>query len=152
MKHGIPTEGAVGDQCGRAAADIAVEFLAAIDSRDIERIPDFYAEGARIEDPGGAIFAGGVELKSHINNLVRAFPDIKHHVANVISSTDSATVQGLITGTHQGPLVLPERTIPASGKRIEVRFAFVIHTARGKIIRDDLYFDRMEMLGPLEEQ
>jgi ketosteroid isomerase-like protein len=134
----------------RRAADIAVAFLATIDRHDLDRIPDFYAEDARIEDPGGAVFHGGAALKPHIGRLVTAFPDIRHHVELVTASADSAAVQGRLTGTQDGPLVLPDRTIPPSGKQVDVRFAFVIHTAGGKIVRDDLYFDRLDMLGPLE--
>ena len=59
-----------------------------------------------------------------------AFPDIRHHVELIIGSADSAVAQGRLTGTQDGPFVLPDRTIRPSGRRVDVR---------------------LDLLGPLEE-
>jgi len=130
--------------------EIALEFIEAISNREFDRIPDFYDAEARIEDPGGAVFHGAVALQSHIENIYKAFPDLRHIVTRIVAAEDAAVVQGRMKGTQTGPIILPDASLPASGREVDVRFAFAIHIRNGKILHDDLYFDTAEMFGSAE--
>ena len=121
----------------------------AIDSHDLDQVPDLYADDAPIEDPGGARFVGGEQLKPHLQRLIAAFPDIHHEVLHTIETDTGAAVQGRITGTHTGPLALPGNTIGPTGRTIDLRFAFHVQAQDGRITRDDLYLDRADMMDQL---
>lgn len=128
---------------------LALALLHAIDSHDLDVVPDLYANDAEIEDPGGARFTGGQQLKPHLRQLIGAFPDIRHQVIHTIETDTAAAVQGRITGTHLGPITLPGQTISPTGRRIDLRFAFVVRAEGGRITLDDLYFDRADMMQQL---
>ena len=72
-----------------------------------------------------------------------------HEVLHPIETADSAAIQGRITGTHNGPPALPGRSIPATGRPIDLRFAFLIRGENDRISRDDLYLDRADMIQQL---
>lgn len=133
----------------RTPLALASALIKAIDSHDLEHVPSLYAEDAPIEDPGGARFVGGEQLKSHLQRLITAFPDIHHEVLHTIETDTAAAVQGRITGTHTGPLSLPGRTIAPTGRSIDLRFAFHVQANDGRITRDDLYLDRADMMSQL---
>jgi predicted ester cyclase len=129
--------------------ELALALIRCIDDHALDRVPQLYADDARIEDPGGAKFVGGEQLKGHLARLVTAFPDIHHEVLHTIQDGSSAAVQGRITGTHTGPLALPGRTVEPTGRSIDLRFAFLIQAQDGRIVIDDLYLDRADMAAQL---
>jgi ketosteroid isomerase-like protein len=55
-------------------------------------------------------------------------------------------------GTHTGPLVTADGTIPASGKRQETPGAIVFTFEGGKIKEDRQYFDLMTLLKQIGVQ
>ena len=128
---------------------LASALIESIDTHDLEAVPSLYADDAQIEDPGGARFVGGEQLRAHLERLITAFPDIHHDVLFTIETDTAAAVQGRITGTHTGPLPLPGNTVAPTGRTIDLRFAFHVQAEDGRIIRDDLYFDRADMFGQL---
>lgn len=129
----------------RTPLALAQALIDAIDTHDLDAVPQLYAADAPIEDPGGARFTGGQQLKHHLQRLIDAFPDIHHEVIHTVETETSAVVQGRITATHDGPLTLPGQTVPATGRRIDLRFAFLVQAQHGRIVRDDLYLDRADM-------
>lgn len=133
----------------RTPLALATALIDSIDSHDLDPVPNLYADDAVIEDPGGARFVGGEQLTAHLQRLLVAFPDIHHEVLHTIETDTAAAVQGRITGTHTGPLSLPDRTIAPTGRTIELRFAFHVQAQDGRIVRDDLYIDRADMLRQL---
>jgi steroid delta-isomerase-like uncharacterized protein len=142
-------EPATHQQRQRTPLALAIALIDAIDSHDLEPVPDLYADDATIEDPGGTKFVGGEQLKAHLQRLITAFPDIRHQVLHMIETETAAAVQGCITGTHTGPLSLPSNTIAPTGRGIDLRFAFHVQAEHGRITRDNLYFDRADMLHQL---
>lgn len=64
---------------------------------------------------------------------------------HTILSHDSAAIQGRIVATHTGPLALPSGTVPPSGRTLDLRFALLVEARDGQIVRDDLYFDRLDL-------
>ena len=81
----------------------------------------------------------------------QAFPDLRVTFAHVVISGDEVAAELVERGTHTRDLVLPDRTIPATGRRIELRTAtFFRYGEDGRIrsVRD--YVDRAafrEQLG-----
>lgn len=68
-----------------------------------------------------------------------AFSDMHRELYRFYLSNDVVVVQLALQGTHDGPLVLPTGTIPATGKRMDAPCCDVWEVVDGKIKRFDCY-------------
>jgi steroid delta-isomerase-like uncharacterized protein len=75
-----------------------------------------------------------------------AFPDAVGTVTSAMASGNKAALEVTWKGTHSGPLVTAEGTIPASGKRQETPAAFLFTFEGGKVKESRHYFDSMTLL------
>jgi len=75
-----------------------------------------------------------------------AFPDAVGTVTSAMASGNKAALEVTWNGTHSGPLVTAEGTIPASGKRQETPAAFLFTFEGGKVKESRHYFDSMTLL------
>ena len=70
--------------------------------------------------------------KQFITNVVKAFPDIDHHILDVVAAGDKVALRLNITGTHKGQF----QDIPATGKKISVGCVNFLSIIDGKIIEE----------------
>jgi steroid delta-isomerase-like uncharacterized protein len=75
-----------------------------------------------------------------------AFPDAVGTVTSAMASGNKAALEVTWKGTHSGPLVTAEGSIPASGKRQETPAAFLFTFEDGKVKESRHYFDSMTLL------
>jgi steroid delta-isomerase-like uncharacterized protein len=78
-----------------------------------------------------------------------AFPDSKATFENAYVSGDKVVLELTWRGTHQGPLMTPVGSIPATGKRIEFRSCVISEMAGDKAKLQRQYFDMGTMLQQL---
>jgi steroid delta-isomerase-like uncharacterized protein len=82
----------------------------------------------------------------------KAFPDAVGTVTSGVASGDKAALEVTWKGTHTGPLVTAEGTIPASGKRQETPAAFFFTFAGDKIKESRHYVDSLTLLKQIGAQ
>jgi steroid delta-isomerase-like uncharacterized protein len=73
-------------------------------------------------------------------------PDVQGRIQKVATSGDSATFEVVWEGTHTGPLVTPDGTIPASGKSQRTPGVFSVDVRDGVIAASRNYFDMLTFL------
>ncbi len=78
-----------------------------------------------------------------------ALPDSKATFGTQMVSGNTAILEMTWTGTHKGPLKMPDREIPATGKKIEMRACQVIEVAGDKVKSVRHYFDLGTLLRQL---
>ena len=78
-----------------------------------------------------------------------ALPDAHMELVRAVEADDEVYITGRFKGTHQGDLVSPQGTIPASGKSLDVPFADYFRVSGGKITEHEVIWDQMTMLGQL---
>jgi steroid delta-isomerase-like uncharacterized protein len=78
-----------------------------------------------------------------------AFPDAKATFDNTLVSGNSVVLEVTWRGTHQGPLRTPAGSLPATGKRIEVRACAVVELDGQKAKLQRHYFDMATLLQQL---
>jgi steroid delta-isomerase-like uncharacterized protein len=78
-----------------------------------------------------------------------AFPDSKATFHGAQASGNTVVLEVTWKGTHQGPLQTPKGTIPATGKRIEIRACTVAEVAGDKVRQQRQYFDMATMMEQL---
>ena len=75
-----------------------------------------------------------------------AFPDAKATFNRELQSGNTVVLEQTWRGTHQGPLQTPKGTIPATGKRIDVRACMMVEVLGDKASTQRHYFDMGTLL------
>jgi steroid delta-isomerase-like uncharacterized protein len=68
-------------------------------------------------------------------------PDGKAYLLNLVAEGDSVATEHVHRGTHTGPFPTLLGIMPASGRRMEVKFAEFFKLKQGKIISWIVYWD-----------
>ena len=83
------------------------------------------------------------------NSVILAALPTHFEVQRTIVDGDVAIYQWLASGTHTGPLALPTGTIPATGKSATVPGVLITTVKDGKIVREEMYWNQLELLVQL---
>ncbi len=129
------------------AMDVANRFYDAFGRGDWDAADALFAEDSRIVIPPGAM--GKAEHKQVGLAFSAAVPDARFAIDHILEGRDEAYVEGRFLGTHTGDLVTPEGVVPASGNKIELRFADYFRVSGGSIIDHRAYWDQADMMAQL---
>jgi predicted ester cyclase len=102
-----------------------------------------------IEAPGAGMMKGIDAHLAFIRGWKAAFPDGKLDISLAVEQGDLIIGEGMFTGTHTGDLVGAAGTIPATGRRVELKFADLYRITDGKIAEHRVYFDQVSFLTQL---
>jgi steroid delta-isomerase-like uncharacterized protein len=75
---------------------------------------------------------GPKEMKAHVEEWLRGFPDLKFTIEQIFSADDKVFTQTAMKGTHTGRWL----ELPPTNKSITIRTMTVHRIARGKIAED----------------
>lgn len=102
----------------------------------------------------GTVFDGEEAVRGYFAASRIPFPDQANEVISIAADDASNTVlvEFWLTGTHLGPLRLPDRLVEPTGKSFRVRIAASFEFAAGsdKIICERPYYDQSAILKALE--
>ena len=87
--------------------------------------------------------------REFLTNWTTAMPDCKAEVVNVVGGEAWTVVEFIGRGTHTGPLVGPQGTIPATQRKLDLKFCELLRIKDGQIAEAHLYFDAATMLRQL---
>jgi steroid delta-isomerase-like uncharacterized protein len=136
-----------------AMIKIAREQVDAFNTGDWERLQAGLAADARYDELATQRKVEGPEkIVELFKGWKTAFPDAVGTVTSAVGSGNMAVLEVTWKGTHTGPLVTADGTIPASGKRQETPGAIVFTFEGGKIKEDRQYFDLMTLLKQIGVQ
>jgi steroid delta-isomerase-like uncharacterized protein len=132
---------------------IAREQVDAFNTGDWERVKAGLAVDAHYHELGTQRKVEGPEkIVELLEGWKTAFPDATGTVTTAVGGGNTTALEVTWNGTHTGPLVTADGTIPASGKRQETPSAFVFTFEGGKIKESRLYFDSMTLLKQIGAQ
>jgi len=97
----------------------------------------------------GTTFKGHAGVREWLSNWSTALPDARVEIVSIIASENGVATEFIGRGTHKGPLMGPQGAIPATGKKIEVRFCETFQVKNGKFADHRIYFDGATMLRQL---
>jgi limonene-1,2-epoxide hydrolase len=127
------------------------------DHMALEIVHDWDAVIATFERPryelygNGTVFDGEEAVRGYFDASRVPFPDQGNEVIAIAASGDTVLVEFWLTGTHLGPLRLPDRVVEPTGKSFRMRMAASFEFAVGsdKIICERPYFDQSMVLREL---
>jgi ketosteroid isomerase-like protein len=119
-------------------------------SLDLETFLSCFAQDAYVRNiPAGMEFRGP-DIAVVASGMAAAFPDIHREIFRIYTMNDVIVVELAIRGTHEGPLVTPQGTTPATGKSIDVPCCDVFQMREEKVTSFHCYNAAsimMEQLG-----
>lgn len=99
------------------------------------------------DEPATLRRLGGVEAVIEALRIwTTAFPDVQGRITNAGSSGSQVFAEITWEGTQTGPLVAPQGTIPASGRRGSIRAVEVFAFEGDRIAQIRHYFDLLSLL------
>lgn len=121
----------------------------AFNRHDRAAIAEGYSEQVIVSSPDGT-FEGREAATAYLDDFLGAFPDLTVNVWSKITSGDLACDEWTLTGTNTGPLTLADgSTLPATGKRVEVRGCDIAVMEDGHVISHRMYYDNADFLNQL---
>ena len=94
-------------------------------------------------------FHGPAGFLEWLEPWAKGAPDGKAYLQTLIAQGDSVATEHTHRGTHTGPFATPLGVIPASGLRMEVKFAEFFKLRDGKITSWIVYWDLITFVRQL---
>jgi ketosteroid isomerase-like protein len=117
---------------------------------DADTLGALYAVNAVIVTPDQGTLSGRDAIVEWSAAFRTAFPDLSWEPVHEHEAGNTAIDEGLIVGTHTGPLESHDgQSIPATGRRVRLRMADAATVADGVVTSHRFYFDQLELLGQL---
>ena len=129
-------------------AELIHRFYEAFNRRDFAMYDRLFTHDCLTEGPG--VQLTGVEGARAFDRVwITAMPDGK--VTTLLTTTGDRTVmcENRFQGTHTGPLVTADGTLPPSARRFDERYAAVFELDGERIKRQTLHFDRVQVMKVL---
>jgi predicted ester cyclase len=121
----------------------------ALNQHDLAAVAEGYSQQVVVSSPDGT-FEGREAAAAYIDGFIGAFPDLTINVWSKVTSGDLVCDEWTLTGTNTGPLPLPDgSTLPATGKRVELRGCDIAAVEDGHVISHRMYFDNVDFLNQL---
>ena len=122
------------------------QLLAAWNKHDLEGLLALYApdyEGTDVAQQG--VLRGIDGARESLVQYLKAFPDVRFTMEDVLIQGDCVSLVWKAEGTHQGVLM----NIPATGKKVAVKGVSILTISGGKITRGLSVWDVAGMLRGL---
>jgi ketosteroid isomerase-like protein len=110
----------------------------------------FNPDGVFVDESVAMTYTGTDEVAFPVENYGGAFSNMHRELFEVYVSGDNVIVELALQGTHDGPLWLPQGTLPPTGKRMDAPCCDVFRLRDGKIQLFDCYPSGSVILGQLE--
>ena len=137
------------DMNAQKDVEIGRALLDAFNSSDLSSWEAVLAEDFTFSYPGFREDANQQAAKAFNENILVAFPDLHFEIQRTFVNGNTLAYQWVSSGTHTGPLALPTGTVPATGRSGGSPGVLISVVQDGKIVREETYWDQVEMLTQL---
>jgi ketosteroid isomerase-like protein len=130
--------------------DLYLEAMRRTDARDIEGFLELQGDDVTWRVPGAELH-GREEVHGWLEPFVRGFSSYRHELSRVVEVDGMVWSEGTFNGVNDGPLVMPDGEMPATGRPVTFRFGMSVamDEAAGQAAEVNVYFDQLEFLGQL---
>ncbi len=129
---------------------VVEKWVDALNAHDVRQLVNYRAPKYLFKAPGFPGPVGVSEEIAYTQGLFDAFSDFHVEVAETIAQGDLVVANVTMTGTHDGPMTMPNgQTVPATGRKVALPVSNTLQFADGKIARNFLYSDLLGLMGQL---
>jgi steroid delta-isomerase-like uncharacterized protein len=114
----------------------ARQFVDVVNTRNVEKVMEQYAENASFQVPSlDAPIQGKEAIRSYMTSALAAFPDWTMDVNKVIVSGNEVIVVNSVKGTHTGPFTGSDgkAVVPTNKSFVQEQLTRVVVDEKGKI-------------------
>lgn len=131
------------------ALDLMRQAYEMYDSHDKQALRDRWGElfrdDAEFITPFGKF--RGQEILPLWDTMITAFPDVAHTIETSVETDGTVAVEGRWTGTHNGPLQLPDGTeAPATGRSFSLSYGHFAWVDGDRFSAWHIYFDPASLM------
>ncbi len=125
----------------------ALSLFDAWEAHDYDAAMAHLAPGALVKDmPRSLVLDAPSEIRDWLESWVVACSDATAGASAPVASSDGAVVQGVYTGTNDGPF----GPLPATGRSVAMPFSIVMRfDDRGLVTDYAVYYDQLTLLTQL---
>jgi predicted ester cyclase len=123
--------------------------LKAFNVHDLEAVARDAAADIEGTAPGDIKLKGPQAIKEFNQIWLTAFPDARIETKSIYAQGNHVIVEGLFTGTHNGPLKTPMGDVPATGRKAKGEFVQIFEVDRGLVKKSTLLFDQVQLMTQL---
>ncbi|MEO5891470.1 MAG: nuclear transport factor 2 family protein [Ferruginibacter sp.] len=136
----VKTASIESDLLSKESELIIRNLYAVAETQDSKKFAQLFTEDGTINDTAtGVIYKGYDEIAKELDVYSAAFPDMHRELYSMYVLGDIVIVELSLNGTHNGPLVMPSGTIPATGKEIHAPCCDVFRIREGKVFSFNCY-------------
>jgi steroid delta-isomerase-like uncharacterized protein len=125
--------------------EFAQEQIAALNARDLDSYLSRIDESYTGESEMGGSVRGREGVRQYLETILRAFPDLKLEIEEIVANGNTVVTQFQMTATHKGAYA----GIAATNKSIVLQACNIAELRNGKSIRGRLYADNAKLLQQL---
>jgi predicted ester cyclase len=114
-------------------------LYAAAEEKNSDKFRTMFTEDGIFNDVSAHKVYRGKELPRVVEIYATAFPDMHRELYDMYLMGDLVVVELSLNGTHNGPLLLPEGTIPPTGNKIKAPCCDVFRLVNGKVLSFNCY-------------
>lgn len=129
------------------AREVAEQYYERFAAGDLAGAGALFADECLTVTPSGSFSVA--EHEAFGRAFKNALPDARMELVRAVEADDEVYITGRFKGTHEGDLVSPEGTIPASGNSLDMPFADYFRLSEGKIAEHEVIWDQMTLLAQL---
>ena len=138
---------------GHAAAspvELVRRLFESFNDGDLDAASALAAEDFELHDhAAGTLLHGPDGLREWLATFLTAFPDSHARLVAEFADGNRVATEHVGIGTHTGPFVTPAGTIPATGRRVELRFAEFYVADADRLRLMTAYYDTTSILRQL---
>jgi steroid delta-isomerase-like uncharacterized protein len=128
--------------------DLLDAHYAGVNAGDLDAALAVFDPDCEIVTPDGPMT--GVAAQRALGEAFRtAAPDNHLTALRTFEADDTIIVEGVYTGTHTGPLIGPNGSIPATGRAFSFPYCDVLQARDGKFVSHRIYWDNATFLSQL---
>ena len=125
--------------------EFAKEQIAALNARDLDSYLSRIDESYIGESEMGGSVHGREGVRQNLETILRAFPDLKLEIEEIVASGNMVVTRFQMTATHRGGYA----GVAATNKSIVLEACNIAEVRNGKSVRGRLYADNAKLLQQL---
>src|SRR6266446_3157378 len=123
--------------------------LKAFNAHDLEGMAREAASDIQGTAPGDVKLNGPQEYKEYNRTFITAFPDARAEAKNIFVQGNHVVVEGVFTGTQNGPMKTPMGDVPATGRKVKGEYVQIFEVDRGLVKKAQLMYDQVDLMTQL---
>lgn len=131
--------------------ELIISYYEAFNRRDFDAYDDKFGPDVSFRSVGGVAGTGVEAVKSFDTGWTRAMSDFIVVGGYHVGDGDRVVCHNRATGVHDGLLLLPDGSqVPPTGHRLDAPYFASFEVRGGRIVSEEIYFDRMLLIEQLQ--